>query len=114
MTPQRPPHEPADGLRPESHRILQEILRLTEDIRRTVNRHRKDLLTVDEVAAMVGRTPLTVCRWVREGRLRATRVEGTGPRGRLLIPSEQLSRLVHQGLGAELPPLAGPNPPGDG
>lgn len=64
--------------------------------------HAKPLLTVREVAETTGRSEYTVRRWVATGRLVAIRVEGTGPRGKLLIAREQLDRLVTAGLGQEL------------
>lgn len=54
----------------------------------------KSHLTVDEVADEVGRAPYTVRTWVQQGRLKATRVHGTGPRGRLLIRREDFEDLL--------------------
>ncbi|QDT16379.1 helix-turn-helix domain-containing protein [Alienimonas californiensis] len=57
----------------------------------------KPLLTVEEVAAEVGRAPYTVRTWINNGRLSATRVHGTGPRGRLLVRREDLEELLADG-----------------
>jgi excisionase family DNA binding protein len=65
----------------------------------------KPFQTVAEVAEAVGRSEYTVRRWIGEGRLKAIRVEGDGPKGRLLIAREELDRLVRQGLGGEVKPV---------
>ena len=60
----------------------------------------KTLLTVEEVAEEVGRAPYTVRNWIKNGKLTATRVDGTGPRGRLLVRREDLEALtVGTGIG---------------
>jgi excisionase family DNA binding protein len=79
------------------------LLAAVEDVREILTATRKEYYTVGEVARLTGRTPYTVRRWLSEGRLPAIRVEGTGPRGRLLIPGSHLTRLLPQGLGGDLP-----------
>jgi excisionase family DNA binding protein len=81
------------------HEMVRELLR------RASGAPARPLLTVREVADFTGRSAYTVRRWVGEGRLSATRVHGTGPRGRLLIPRDRVDRLVAAS--------AGGRPPGD-
>jgi len=66
----------------------------------------KELLTVEEVAAMTRRSEYTVRRWISEGKLNATRIAEGGPRGRLLIPRAELERLIAAGKGGNIPPSA--------
>lgn len=88
----------------EMAQILRRLVASVDDLRARIEGTTKQLYTVEEVARLTGRTPYTIRRWITEGRLEATRVEGTGPRGRLLVPSSQLLRLLPQGLGSDLPP----------
>jgi excisionase family DNA binding protein len=66
----------------------------------------KSLYTVEEVAALTGRSPYTVRRWINEQRISATRIADTGPRGRLLVAREELQRLINSGRGDSIPPVA--------
>jgi len=74
--------------------ILQSIDAKLNDIQAQLSPVSKPLNTVEEVGEITGRSPYTVRRWVKEGRIRAIRVEGSGPRGRLLIPREELQKLL--------------------
>jgi excisionase family DNA binding protein len=94
--------------------LLERLIVAVDDLRASVQGRRKELYTVVEVAGLTGRAPFTVRRWIAEGRLAAIRVEGTGPRGRLLIPGDQLARLLPQGLGGALPAVTSDRADRDG
>jgi excisionase family DNA binding protein len=99
------PQRGAGGEVTEEHvpLVLNRILTELEEIRATLNGLRKPHYTVEEVADLVGRSAYTVRRWIAEKQILAQRIEGTGPKGRLLVPREELTRLMSQGLGAEMP-----------
>lgn len=82
--------------------VLAQIRRDLADLRQALAGARKDYYTVEEVARLVGRSAYTVRRWITEGRIRATRVTGTGPRGKLLVPRDQLAVLIETGRGGEI------------
>ena len=105
------------GLRQESTdcdltgRILGSLQRLErgqDEIRRQLAGHAKSHLTVEEVGELVGRAPYTIRRWVAEGRISAIRVTGSGPKGRLLVPRDQLDELLRSGKGGNVPEAAIP------
>jgi excisionase family DNA binding protein len=73
------------------------------EVRLTLQGQRKPHYTVEEVAELSGRTPYTVRRWIAEKRIAASRISGTGPRGRLLIAREELDTLIRSGLGTDIP-----------
>jgi excisionase family DNA binding protein len=102
--------QPHDGLpdEPTQVQLLHRVLAELGELRAIIQGTRKDYYTVDELARLTGRTAYTVRRWITEGRLQAIRVEGTGPRGRLLVPGSQLGQLLPQGLGSEIPTTATP------
>jgi excisionase family DNA binding protein len=83
--------------------VLRQIVDELREIHEMLAGARKAFYTVDEVAELTGRTPYTVRRWVSEGRICATRVQGTGPRGRLLIAHDQLQQLIGSGRGGTVP-----------
>jgi excisionase family DNA binding protein len=68
----------------------------------TLRQKSKPFLTSKEVAEVVGRSEDTVRRWIREKRLPAERIAGTGPRGRLLVSREALTKLISAGLASGL------------
>jgi excisionase family DNA binding protein len=73
------------------------------EIRDLIAGTRKPYLTVEEVAQITGRSAYTVRRWISEKRLVAERIAGIGPKGRLLIPREQLGKLILEGKGGNIP-----------
>lgn len=74
-----------------SLRTLDEKL---DEVLDLVGQHQKKHLTVEEFACAVSRAPLTVRRWIKEGRINAIRVSGSGAHGRLLIDRAELNRLI--------------------
>lgn len=83
-------------------RVACQILQGIDEIRQILNGRSKSLYSVEEVARLSGRSAYTVRTWIRDGLITATRVEGTGPRGRLLIPHAELAKLLPLGRGAAL------------
>jgi excisionase family DNA binding protein len=83
--------------------ILGQLFRAIDDIRIQLSGVRKSHYTVEEVAAATGRSTYTVREWVRAGRIGAFRVPGTGPKGRLLVPREELQKLVEAGFAGQAP-----------
>jgi excisionase family DNA binding protein len=81
---------------------LGKLFASVEEVRSLVSHTTKDFYTVDEVCEVTGRAPYTVRRWIKEGRITATRVEGTGPKGRLLIARSELAKLIKAGLADHL------------
>jgi excisionase family DNA binding protein len=88
------------GLGPELVELLRLIPAIRQDVaelRRLMAARRKSHFTVEEFAAVVGRAPYTVRAWIKDERIAAIRVAGTGPKGRLLIPREEIEKLIAAG-----------------
>jgi excisionase family DNA binding protein len=86
--------------------MLEQLMSKLDAIQSCLTDHMKPWLTVEEIAELTGRSPFTVRRWITEGRISATRIAGTGPRGRLLVARAELDKLIAEGLGAHLPGVA--------
>jgi excisionase family DNA binding protein len=80
-----------------------------QEIRALLADTRKPYYAVEEVARLTGRSGYTVRRWIAENRIQATRVAGTGPKGRLLIPAGELDKLIATGLGSQVPTVCAGN-----
>lgn len=92
-------------------RILEEMLERSERQQQelaSINGHlagrTKPVLTVKEVANEVGRCEDTIRNWIGDGTLPASKMPGSGPRGRWLIKREDLDRIVATGRAGDLPP----------
>ena len=83
--------------------MLSNNLKFVADILIQLGQRRKDIYTVEEVAVLARRSPYTVRSWIKDGLITATRVTGTGPRGRLHIARAGLSKITHAGLGEQIP-----------
>ena len=79
------------------------LLKKLDTIHELLASQRKDNYVVEEIAKLTGRSEYTIRRWVTEGKLKAVRIAEGGPRGRLLIPREELERLIAAGKGSEIP-----------
>jgi excisionase family DNA binding protein len=84
-------------------RCLPQLETWLKGLNERLSRRTKSHLTVEEVAELTGRAAYTVRRWVKEKKLVAQRIREGGPKGRLLIPREEVERLIASGLGAEVP-----------
>lgn len=87
-------------------RMLHELKCGLDEVQRTLRSRQKSHYTVEEVARFTARAPYTVRRWIAEGRIKAIRVSGSGPKGRLLIARDQLDVLIGSALGGEIPDAA--------
>jgi excisionase family DNA binding protein len=94
--------QPHAGLLLQVVGLLHQLNREVGELRDHISGRIKPYYTVDEVAELVGRSAYTVRRWVSEGRLQAIRVDGSGPKGRLLIARDQLTALIQLGHGENI------------
>jgi excisionase family DNA binding protein len=82
--------------------LLRSMALAIDDIRGQLAAKRKEFFTVEETANLVGRAAYTVRTWISEKQITAIRVQGTGPKGRLLIPRAEIERLVCSGRAGNL------------
>ena len=87
-----------------ARQLLAEIVAVKESLRE----NRKQKLTVEEVAELTGRSAFTVRRWIKEGLIHADRVQGTGPKGRLIVDRDALDQLMKRGKTGHTPDTAMP------
>lgn len=87
--------------------LLVVLVRKVDAIQKCLANRTKEHLSVAEVAELTTRTEYTVRRWIAEDRIRAIRIAGTGPRGKLIIPREEITKLIASGLGGAVPPMVG-------
>ena len=104
----QPANEPASVERVVA--MLADLQSAVQEIQAHLAGATKSHYTVEEVAEKTGRAPYTVRSWIKARRIRADRVTGTGPRGRLLVPREELTRLIGLGLGGRIPVIDGAEP----
>src|SRR5262245_34216306 len=86
-----------------NHAVLKRVLAGVEAIQAHLAGSHKQHYTVNEIATATGRAPFTIRRWITEGKLNAVRIDGTGPKGRLLVPHAELARLIQNGHGEHIP-----------
>ncbi|MCE9560534.1 MAG: helix-turn-helix domain-containing protein [Planctomycetes bacterium] len=77
------------------------VLQKLDALRDMLGGTRTRNLLVEEVARLTGRSGFTIRRWIAEGKLKAVRIAEGGPRGRLLVPSTELDRLIACGRGPD-------------
>jgi excisionase family DNA binding protein len=90
---------------------LNNIFRILSQIQASIAGQQKPWLTVNEVAQYTGRTAFTIRRWISNGLIEAKRLPGAGQRGRFLIASDELTRLLSNGSADWLQHTAAKNNP---
>jgi len=86
--------------------LLQHLGTRLDGLHELLGQRRKEQLTVEEFAEAVGRAPFTIRRWIKDKKVNAFRVGGTGARGRLLIARQELERVIANGQGECVPTAA--------
>lgn len=99
------------SLRPDS--VLDDLVQMMHGLCETVNEIKakldggvKEYYTVEEIARFTNRAPYTVREWIKGGRIKAERVVGSGPKGRLLIARTELTKLIAAGKNPNVPGVA--------
>lgn len=86
--------------------LLVELKAELAGVKSALGSRQKPVLTIEEIAELTGRSAYTIRRWVKERRLTATRIQGTGPKGRLLVSRDEIDKILRSGLGANVPDAA--------
>ena len=87
------------ALRQALAQLTDEIRSLRQDLRASMQLKgkAKPFYTVREAADLLGRTPYTIRRWIRDGKLEATKPNGGGARDQYLIEVGELRELLLSG-----------------
>ncbi|MBM4040365.1 MAG: helix-turn-helix domain-containing protein [Planctomycetes bacterium] len=77
-------------------RLTEQIRGLRHDLSATLAPRwkRKPFYTVRELAQQVGRSPYTVRRWIREGKLNAVKLNDGRPKDQYLIEAQDIQELI--------------------
>jgi excisionase family DNA binding protein len=74
--------------------LISEVDRLRTNLMGEGKKH----FTVEEIAVLIARSPLTVLHWIKEGRIGAIAFDGAGPHRRYRIPRDEFERLTEADL----------------
>lgn len=93
-------------LQHEHSASLQSIADELKIVRKALDGQTKPMLDVSEAGKLAVRSDYTIRKWIRDGKLDAEKVQGTGRHGRWLIRREALIGLLAKGLGGDIPATA--------
>ncbi len=83
--------------------LSREVAGLRMDLRASLApKHKsKPFYTVRELATELGRSPYTIRRWIREGKIDALKLNSGGPRDRYLIDYSQVQEMLMNASASE-------------
>ena len=84
------------ALRSELKQLVHEVSGLRYDLKATLTPKwkTKPFYTVQELAKHLGRSPYTIRRWIREGKIGAVKLNSGGPRDPYLIEHREVEELI--------------------